>query len=176
MSFVIMFLKKVIKLLFNRIFYVVLAMLLQLIWLFLLVWKLAEYSKYISLAIAVISVISVLWILNKRINPSYKLGWTMLIMAFPVFGLLLYMLFGQSRIADHMQIQYEKIRKESLPYLQSDPEIYEKIEAEDPSAAVQSEYICHLSAFPAHEHTEAEYFQVGDDMFPVLVRELEQAE
>ena len=45
MSFVIMFLKKVIKLLFNRIFYVVLAMLLQLIWLFLLVWKLAEYSE-----------------------------------------------------------------------------------------------------------------------------------
>ena len=84
MSYIIMFLKKVLKLLFNRIFYVVLAMLLQLIWLFLLVWKLAEYSKYISLAITVVSLIAVLWILNKRINPSYKLGWTMLIMAFPV--------------------------------------------------------------------------------------------
>ena len=176
MSYIIMFLKKVLKLLFNRIFYVVLAMLLQLIWLFLLVWKLAEYSKYISLAITVVSLIAVLWILNKRINPSYKLGWTMLIMAFPVFGLLLYMLFGQSRIADYMQIQYEKIRRESIPYLQADPEIYERLEAEDPSAAVQSEYICRLSAFPAHQHTEAEYFQVGDDMFPVLVRELEQAE
>ena len=175
MSFIIMFFKKALKLLFNRIFYVVLAMLLQLIWLFLLVWKLAEYSKYISLAITVISLLSVLWILNKK--SILLISWdTMLIMAFPVFGLLLYMLFGQSRIADYMQIQYEKIRRESLPYLQPDPEIYEKIEEQDPSAAVQSEYICRLSAFPAHTNTEAEYFQVGDDMFPVLVQELEQAE
>lgn len=169
-------LNKIIKLLFNRIFYVAVAMVLQLVWLFLLVWELAAYSKYISLTITVISIFSVLWILNKRINPSYKLGWTMLIMAFPVFGLLLYLLFGQSRIADHMQTQYEKVRRESLPYLQADPEIYEKLEKEDPSAAVQSEYICRLSAFPVHTHTDAEYFQVGDDMFPVLVRELEQAE
>ena len=77
--------------------------------------ELAAYSKYISLTITVISIFSVLWILNKRINPSYKLGWTMLIMAFPVFGLSLYLLFGYSRIADHMQTQYEKVRRESLP-------------------------------------------------------------
>lgn len=176
MNLIIMFLKKILKLVFNRIFYVAFAMLLQLVWLFILVWELAAYSKYISIGITVISVIMVLWILNKRINPSYKLGWTMLIMAFPVFGLLLYLLFGQSRIADEMQRQYVKIQKESLPYLQPDPEIYEKIRQEDPSAAVQSEYICRLSSFPAYGHTQAEYFQVGDDMFPVLVRELEQAE
>ncbi len=67
-------LNKIIKLLFNRIFYVAVAMVLQLVWLFLLVWELAAYSKYISLTITVISIFSVLWILNKRINPSYKLG------------------------------------------------------------------------------------------------------
>ncbi len=26
----------------------------------------------------------VLWIVNKKINPSYKLGWTILILCFPV--------------------------------------------------------------------------------------------
>lgn len=176
MNFIIMFLKKVIKLIFNRIFYVALAMLLQLGWLFLFVWELAAYSEYISIGITIVSVIMVLWILNKRINPSYKLGWTMLIMVFPVFGLLLYLVFGQSRIAEEMQKQYVKVQKESVPYLQPDPEIYEKIRQESPSAAVQSEYICRQSAFPAYEHTHAEYFQVGDDMFPVLVRELEQAQ
>ena len=55
-------LNKIIKLLFNRIFYVAVAMVLQLVWLFLLVWELAAYSKYISLTITVISIFSVLWI------------------------------------------------------------------------------------------------------------------
>lgn len=176
MNLIIMFLKKILKLVFNRIFYVALAMVLQLVWLCVFVWELAAYSEYISIAITIISVIMVLWILNKRINPSYKLGWTMLIMAFPVFGLLLYLLFGQSRVADEMQKQYMKIQKDSLPYLQADPETYKKIRKESPSAAVQSEYICRLSAFPAYENTQAKYFQVGDDMFPVFIRELEQAE
>ena len=115
-------------------------------------------------------------ILNKRINPSYKLGWTMLIMAFPVFGLLLYLLFGHSRIAEEMQKRYTRVQEDSIPYLQSDPRVCRKIQEEDPSAAVQSEYICRHSVYPVYEHTKAEYFQVGDDMFPVLVKELEQAE
>ena len=93
------FLKRILKLLFNRIFYVALALLIQMGWLLITAWRLAAYSKYISNAIGIISVLIVLWIVNKKINPSYKLGWTILIMTVPVFGVLLYVLFGKSRIA-----------------------------------------------------------------------------
>ena len=41
---------------------------------------------------------------------------------------------------------------------------------------VQAMYIYHNAGYPIHGNTTAEYFQVGDDMFPVLVRELEQAQ
>ena len=175
MNLIIMLLKKTAKLLFNRIFYVALALLIQLGWLFILVWQLAAYSKYISFGITVITILAVLWIVNRRINPSYKLGWTMLIMAVPVFGLVLYILFGKSRIAQEMQEHYTEVKKESVPYLQQDPKIMEKITETSPSAAVQSKYIHRYSGFPVYENTTAEYFQVGDDMFPVLVKELEQA-
>ena len=134
-------LKKLLKLIFNRIFYIVFALLVQLGWLFMMAWKLAAYSKYISIGITAISIIAVLWILNKKINPSYKLGWTMLILVFPVFGLLLYILFGKSRIAQKIQEHYAEVQKESLPYMEQDPEIYHQITEEDPSAAVQSNYI-----------------------------------
>lgn len=176
MNLIIMLLKKTAKLLFNRIFYVAIALLVQLGWLFMLVWRLAAYSKYISFAITVVSILAVLWIVNKRINPSYKLGWTMLIMAVPVFGLLLYILFGKSRVAQEIQEQYVQVKKESVPYLRQEEEVLDKIRQKDPSAAVQSEYIHRYSGFPVYENTTAEYFQVGDDMFPVLVKELEQAE
>ena len=175
MNLIIMLLKKTAKLLFNRIFYVALALLIQLGWLLILVWQLAAYSKYISFGITVISILSVLWIVNRRINPSYKLGWTMLIMAVPIFGLVLYILFGKSRIAQEMQEHYTEVKKESVPYLKQDPKIMQKITETSPSAAVQSKYIHRYSGFPVYENTTAEYFQVGDDMFPVLVKELEQA-
>ena len=166
MNLIIMLLKKTAKLLFNRIFYVALALLIQLGWLFVLVWRLAAYSKYISFGISVITIFAVLWIVNRRINPSYKLGWTMLIMAVPIFGLVLYILFGKSRIAQEMQEHYTEVKKESVPYLQQDLKIMQKITETSPSAAVQSKYIHRYSGFPVYENTTAEYFQVGDDMFP----------
>ena len=61
-------------------------------------------------------------------------------------------------------------------YMKQNPEVAECLKEESPSAAVQSTYIHQYSSFPVHKNTTAEYFQVGDDMFPVLVRELEQAE
>ena len=176
MNLIIMPLKKIAKLLFNRIFYVAFALLVQLGWLFLIIWQLAAYSKYISFGISIVSVLVVLWIVNKRINPSYKLGWTLLIMMVPIFGLLLYILLGQSRVAQEMQEKYSQVKRESADYLRQDPKVFQKIMENNPSAAAQSKYIYQYSGFPAYENTTAEYFQVGDDMFPVLVRELEQAE
>ena len=176
MSYVMRFLKRILKLLFNRIFYVAAALLLQLGWLLIMAWRLAAYSKYISNAIAVISILVVLWIVNKKINPSYKLGWTILILTVPVFGVLLYLLFGKSRIAQAIQYRYAQVQEESLPYMRQDEKTFEELKEQGESAAVQSRYIHPYSGFPVHGNTTAEYFQVGDDMFPVLVRELEQAQ
>ena len=57
---------------------------------------------------------------NKKINPSYKLGWTILILTVPVFGVLLYLLFGKSRIAQAIQYRYAQVQEESLPYMRQD--------------------------------------------------------
>lgn len=176
MGRIMQFLKRILKLLFNRIFYVALALLIQMGWLLITAWRLAAYSKYISNAIGIISVLIVLWIVNKKINPSYKLGWTILIMTVPVFGVLLYVLFGKSRIAQAIQDKYTQVQEESLPYMEQDEQTFQELEEQSAGAAVQSRYIHQYSSFPVHGNTTAEYFQVGDDMFPVLVRELEQAQ
>lgn len=175
MNLIIMPLKKIAKLLFNRIFYVAFAILIQLGWILIMVWRLTEYSRYISIGISIVSIIVVLWIANKKINPSYKLAWTLLIMGVPVFGLVLYLLFGQSRIARKMQKRFQTIIQCSSSYLKEEPVTREKLKKADESAFVQSEYIRKESGYPIHENTTTEYFQVGDDMFPVLVRELKEA-
>lgn len=170
-----MILKKIAKLLFNRVFYVLFAMAVQLGWLLTIFLRLAGYSRYMSIALDVISILVVLKIVNRKINPSYKLAWTMLILCMPIFGLVLYLVFGRSRIATYMQERFNEMLEKSGDLLKTNPEIHERLKSEDESACNQSDYIFRKQAILVHENTTAEYFQVGDDMFPVLVKELEQA-
>ena len=174
-NWILLLLKKIAKLLFNRIFYVAVAILVQFGWILMMVMRLATYSRYVDILLKLVGVVIVLWILNKEINPSYKLAWTILILVLPILGVVLYLLFGRSRIAAIMQQHFEQRIEESREYLKDRPETRERLEEMDPSAAIQSRYISDISRFPVHENTTAEYFQVGDDMFPVLVRELKQA-
>ena len=174
-NWILLLLKKVAKLLFNRIFYVAVAILVQFGWIMMMVMRLATYSRYVDILLKLVGVVIVLWILNKEINPSYKLAWTILILVLPILGVVLYLLFGRSRIATIMQQHFEQRIEESRDYLQDRHETRERLEEMDLSAAIQSRYISDISRFPVHENTTAEYFQVGDDMFPVLVRELKQA-
>lgn len=175
MNSVVKAFKKALKLIFNRIFYVVVAILLQVAWLFLLLVRLYQYSPYISAGMNLVAILLVLWIVNKKWNPSYKIGWTILIMALPIFGVMCYFLFGRSRIAGEMQEHYLQVQSESAPYLMQDNRVVNRLKEFDLSASVQSRYIYERSGFPVHGRTTAKYFQVGDDMFPALVRELECA-
>ena len=72
-NWILLLFKKLAKLIFNRIFYVAVAMLVQLGWILMMVLRLAAYSRYIDIGLRLIGIVLVLWILNKEINPSYKL-------------------------------------------------------------------------------------------------------
>ena len=168
-------LRSLLKLLFNRIFYVALALVVQLSWLLIALFRLMEYSRWVTIGMQAIGFLVVLWIVNKKINPSYKLAWTMLILIFPVFGVSLYLLFGKSRIGTVMEQHYQNLIDETAEYLEGSECTRKHLNEDDRSMRIQSDYIWQYSRYPVHENTTAEYFQVGDDMFPVLVHELEQA-
>lgn len=168
-------LRSLLKLLFNRIFYVALALVVQLAWLLIALFRLMEYSRWVTIGMQAIGFLVVLWIVNKKINPSYKLAWTMLILIFPVFGVSLYLLFGKSRIGAVMEQHYQNLIDETAEYLEGSELTRKRLNEDDRSMRIQSDYIWQYSRYPVHENTTAEYFQVGDDMFPVLVRELKQA-
>ena len=91
--------KKIIDLVSSRIFVFALAVLLQLVWLVALAWGMRSISTTVGWVMNILSLFLVLWLVNKKINPSYKLAWTILILVIPVFGAIVYLLFGESRVA-----------------------------------------------------------------------------
>ena len=99
--------KKIFKILFNRVFYISVALLLQMVWWLSLFWFLNSMSQVSRMLLSAVAVVIVLWLVNKRINPSYKLAWTILILVGPIFGVCLYVVFGTSRVAMTMQRNYE---------------------------------------------------------------------
>ncbi|WP_422664682.1 PLDc N-terminal domain-containing protein [Anaerocolumna aminovalerica] len=56
-----------------------------------------KYHQYFVLYYIVkfiISFIAMLWIINKRMNPTFVVTWLFTIFLFPVFGVLVYILYG----------------------------------------------------------------------------------
>ncbi len=170
-----MFFKKLAKLFFNRILYVIIAASLQVAWLIVVFVKLGNYSGYLEIGTKIISITVVLIILKGEMNPSYKLLWFFLILAIPIFGLTMLFFVGETRLTSRVNIQYKKIISGEKAYLPEVPETRAKLLAVDPEAARQSLYIRDWAEAPLWEGTTARYFNMGDDMFPVLVEEIEKA-
>ena len=74
----------------------------QLIVLVLSVLFLQDYISWLYSALLTLSLTIVIWLVNKEENPSYKLAWVILIMAFPVFGGLFYLVFGNKNMPQKM--------------------------------------------------------------------------
>lgn len=168
--------KKIIDILSSRLFVTIAAVLLQLIWIFAMLWGLGAFSGHVMNLISLLSLILVLWIVNKRINPSYKLAWTILILAVPVFGLIIYLLLGQSRVAKKMMQESELVLRQITNFFKEDKKTREEMEATDLGAAIQSAYIRDYAGYPVHRKTTTKYYAVGDDMFLDMLEDLKKAE
>ena len=163
------------KLLFNRIIYVVIAVVLQVGWSVMLAMRLAAYSAYINVAISIGSILIIFLVLNREMNPSYKLLWTLLILGLPVFGLVVYLLAGESKRYSIIQRKYSHAIELSAWNTEEDPETRNRLKRVNANANRQSQYIRNVAKAPVWQHTTAEYFRLGDDLFPVLVEELRKA-
>ena len=168
--------KKFIDIVSSRIFLTAVAVLLQLVWIFAVLWGMGAFSGHLMNLISILSLILVLWIVNKKINPSYKLAWTILILAVPVFGVIIYLLFGQSRVARKMTQDSQTVLKKIANYFKEDKKTREDLENTDLGAAIQSAYIRDFAGFPVHENTSTKYYAVGDDMFIDMLEDLKKAE
>ena len=168
--------KKILKILFNRVFFVSMALLLQLLWWLFLIWFLNNVSQITRSLIRVLAVVIVLWLVNKRINPSYKLAWTILILTTPIFGVCLYAVFGTSRVASAMQQNYEELLAKGKNLLRENPDTRRRLDEINRNVSNQSRYIRDCAEFPLQEGTTADYYSEGEDLFPMLLQELGKAQ
>ncbi|MBP3887049.1 MAG: cardiolipin synthase [Cellulosilyticum sp.] len=167
--------KKILNFIFSRIMIVGLLILFQLGLIVWVIWRLSSYFLYFYIVCMLISILTIIHLVSKSVNPSYKLAWTITIMTFPLFGAGFYILEGSNKRGKKFTRNLEKIYSITQPYLVQDEKIIEKVKAEDKNIGNQAKYIKDFSRYPIYEHTITEYLSPGEEFFRVLVEELEKA-
>ena len=167
---------KPLRIIFGRTTFVMVSILLQLIVLFVTFQWLSENVFYVYWVFTLFSAVVVIYILNKRQNPSYQMAWIIPVLVFPVFGALFYLFLetqpGVRRIARRVRTTVA----ETAPYLEQDEAVMERLWKISRGNGHLAWYMKKYAGYPIYDHTYAEYFPLGDDLFPRLLEELEKAE
>lgn len=93
----------------GRLVFVALSVLLQVIWICVQAMKLNRYSTWISVATSVLTLVVVILLYGRRTNAAFKMPWIILILAFPVLGLGMYLLFGRKEATRLVRERFERI-------------------------------------------------------------------
>lgn len=150
------------------------AVLVQLLWLALLFSWLAPWAAAISFALSIMAFLLVLYIITKQDEGTYKIVWLLLVLTFPLPGAMLYLFFGNKRTTKPLR---KKLAAVSLPAWPEDTDqLYEDLAASDARAAQAFHTVQKMTGFPLRPNRSAEYYPLGDDMFPVMLQDLEKAE
>ena len=169
--------KKLIDFFTSRLVLVSLSLLLQLVFLLLIVLRVSVAHIYLYLGMQLLSLVTVFWIIAKRDNPSYKIAWIVPIMAMPLFGSILYLVFGNTvtgikRDRRLRRYAYE-IREKERQVIGTD---IADLSALPPHLKRQANYVTRVAGHPVWKNTQVEYFPRGEDFWQGLLRELRQAE
>lgn len=159
-----------------RVAFVAVSLLAQVSWILVRVQWLNDYSQYISAITGILTIVVVLKLNSNPANHAMKMPWIMLIMAFPVMGLSLYLLVeilddpgvGKRlrQVRDQMALQTPKSAEQAFSHLS----------AQDLPAANQSRYLWKHAGYPVYENTCVRYFGEAKDAFQDMKAELERAQ
>ncbi|MCH5274172.1 MAG: cardiolipin synthase [Lachnospiraceae bacterium] len=169
-------LKKILKKALHRVVIVGLLLLLQIACMVVYLTELADYSLVIQTSLNVLSLLAVLAIVNARDNPSYKLAWVISILAFPLLGGTMYLLFSGWLPSKALRKKLSSTEGQLRPFLKQNAVVMESLERLDMTAAGQARYIRDYAMFPVWNDSTATYFRSGEENFPVLLDELKKAE
>lgn len=138
-------------------------------------WLNEWFPNWMSVTIMVLLYIStILAIVNRNMPPESKVTW-LLIAVIPVFGSLLYLMFGERRLSKKEMVQLENM--ESMNFREDNSREL-RLQLKEESKAVYGMVKSILSMdhnADLYNGTASTFFPLGDQMFPQLLEDLRSA-
>lgn len=168
--------RNLLKLLFQRVGIVSLSLLLQIGVMMLLAFRFSEYLPWYQATAGIIALLLTLVIVSKPGDPAYKIAWIIPILAVPVFGVTLYLMFGGHHLGRRLRKSLRLADRTMLENLRQDRTILDRLELENASAAAQAHYLTSKALCPIYVRTKSEYFPLGELCYRHMMEDIQQAE
>ncbi len=162
---------KLLKIFLSRMFIYILLIILQFLYVFLLTTQLVEYNQYIRTAAFVLSLLIVLYLVNKDENINYKLAWCIFILIIPTVGGLLYLFMGNKNASTFLKRKVSRPRKMLNKEMLQDDDVKKSVINKN---LISLEYLNNLY-FPIYKNTKSKYYPLGDDSYRDLLKDLKSA-
>jgi len=161
---------------FFKILSITLFILLQLFVVWIIYTSTYIISIYFEVTYNLIKIGSIVYLLYKPLNPSYRITWIILILLFPVFGLLCFIFFGNENAPKRLKVKSREIREESKDLLIYKNNLYDELKELNYDAYKQAHYLKEITGYPLYKNNNIKYLSLGEEYFKEMLEDMKKAE
>ena len=167
--------QKLSKSIINRNFIIVFLLILQIILLGIIFFMLAKYIHYIYIFNFLITLITVVYIVNRQESPEFKIVWIAFMCLLPIFGICYYLFIELNPKLKRIDKDVQKIIADTAYLLDDDGAMLEKIEYNAPKYAGIINFLQKQRPYPVYDQTDVEYYKDGGIAFEAIKTALKKA-
>lgn len=164
------------RLLMSKYGFSIAIILIELVLVFGIILYMSQFAPIIWVTLVfLISVAIVIAIVNRSMSPESKVTW--LIVTFvPVFGPLLYLMFGERRLSKKELKQLQELN--SIAFHENNGrQLHLQLQETDKSAYGIINALLHMdSNAEVYDHTDSQFFASGEEMWQQMLEDLKRAE
>ena len=131
---------------------------------------------WIYTALELLSVIVTIVLIARNDNPAYKVAWIVVIMALPIFGICIYLVFGVNSLKKADMMRLAKIESKYTAEVQKNTHTLPCALPDSDKARSQAKYLENTASALAFGKSETKYYPLGDLAFPDMLEALSSAE
>ena len=161
--------------LFRRRVLVIFLLLVQALLLVYLVTSTSRISRIFNSALTLLSLLAALYIVSKKDKGAYKTTWVFLILSFPLFGGLLYLLLNFQTSSSRFAKRTEQISKKTTPLFLLPGNAYDQAKEGLGYRFSQVRYLQDYAKFPVYSHSSTKFYSPGETIMEDLLLELQKA-
>lgn len=168
--------KGIVSIVFSRASLIVVLLLIQITIFGATITRLSDYANYIHGVFAVLEIVSVIFIINSKGNPAFKITWILLIFVLPFFGTAFYVFMKIMPGTGLIEKRLSDLNAATGEYMKQDKGTLEALRVSKPANANLAHYLSNQVEFPVHRNTTVKYFASGEEKFEEMKKQLHKAE
>ncbi len=148
------------------------ALLIQVGFVVALVLIMELHASWMYLIIEIMSLILVFALVNDK--EDYKHFWIVIVLLFPVFGGLLYFLWGRRRTNSRQNKRFREVDRQMTIALKQNDDILSDFQSIHPNKVQISRFLRN-EGFPLYNNTDVTYYEIGEKFKEALLCDLRKA-